>query len=159
MNQNRTADGANEIATISGGWATPAYDRAGNMTTLPKPASPGTGLTGQYDAWNRLVEVRQGSNVLADYQYDGESRLILRSADTDADGTLDTFTHYYYAGVQVVETRDGASSPHEPESLTLTFSTSGRPGTSIRPSCATPTWTATFRPETGFTISPTPTTT
>ena len=133
LNQNRTADGANEIATISGGWATPAYDRAGNTTTLPKPANPGTGLTGKYDAWNRLVEVRQGSNVLADYQYDGESRLIFRSADTNADGTLDTFTHYYYAGVQVVETRDAASHPPSPRLSPLTTNTFGRPATSILP--------------------------
>ena len=35
-NQNRGVDPANEIQTISGGAATPAYDAAGNMTTTTR---------------------------------------------------------------------------------------------------------------------------
>ncbi len=68
--QYRTADAANEIQSISGGTATPAYDLAGNMTTTPdpQPGAESTGLTCVYDAWNRLVEVSNGSTILAQYQ-------------------------------------------------------------------------------------------
>ena len=43
------------------------YDAAGNMTTMPQPGNEATGLTCVYDAWNRLVEVENGSTVLATY--------------------------------------------------------------------------------------------
>jgi YD repeat-containing protein len=70
------------------------YDKAGNLT--------GDGThTYKYDVWNRLVEVDQGSTVLAQYRYDGEGRRIERIVGTTAE-------HYFYAGSQVVETRCGS---------------------------------------------------
>jgi RHS repeat-associated protein len=99
------ANAANEL-TASGC----VYDKAGNLT------ADGT-HTFKYDAWNRLVEVRQGSTVLAQYRYDGEGRRIVSIADTNADGTLDTATHYFFAGSQVVETRCG-SPASDPSALT-----------------------------------------
>ena len=44
------------------------------MTTMPQPGNETTGLTCVYDAWNRLVEVENGSTVLATYSYDGLNR-------------------------------------------------------------------------------------
>ncbi len=47
----------------------PAHGRNGNMTTIPKPANLAAGLTATYDAWNRLVEVKDGATVIARYEY------------------------------------------------------------------------------------------
>ncbi len=121
-------DGANELTGAVGmWWGQPAYDRAGNMTTGPKPGDEAnTPVHYVYDAWNRLVAVKadasgQPGNTIAQYEYDGLGRLIVRAADTNGDGTLDTFTHYFYAGQQVVEMRDAASLVPSPESLAPTY--------------------------------------
>src|SRR5581483_266327 len=70
--QRRTANSVNEIADISETagpiWATPAYDRAGNMTTMPKVGDPTVSQVCQYDAWNRLTKASEGANTVAEYQ-------------------------------------------------------------------------------------------
>ncbi len=44
LNQSRTSNTVNEITditeTVGASWVTPVYSRAGNMTTMPQPASP-----------------------------------------------------------------------------------------------------------------------
>jgi RHS repeat-associated protein len=78
------------LITASVGNVAPTYDPAGNMTTLPK--DPG-GSTAQYDlrwdAWNRLVQVKDGTTTVASYAYDG---LFRRTTKTTAAETR----HYYY---------------------------------------------------------------
>ncbi|MEN6449772.1 MAG: hypothetical protein ABFC96_04695 [Thermoguttaceae bacterium] len=37
--QTRTTDAANQITGMTGGSATPVYDAAGNMTTIPSPTA------------------------------------------------------------------------------------------------------------------------
>ncbi len=73
--QSRTSNAANEISGVSAStgstWTTPAYDAAGNMTTVPQPATLTSGYTATYDAWNRLVKLQDGSNLVAQYRYDG----------------------------------------------------------------------------------------
>ena len=78
VNQQRDTNALNEITDYNGTstWAMPGYDAAGNMTTMPQPGSETTGLTCVYDAWNRLVEVKNGSTVLATYSYDGLNRRV-----------------------------------------------------------------------------------
>ncbi|HZL36201.1 MAG TPA: hypothetical protein VFC78_12865, partial [Tepidisphaeraceae bacterium] len=51
LSQTRTSNAVNEITAIGGtpGWVTPAYDPAGNMTTMPQPASPANSYTAVYD--------------------------------------------------------------------------------------------------------------
>jgi hypothetical protein len=68
LSQSRTYNVANEL-TAASSWATPAHDRAGNMTTVPKPSSLANGLALKYDAWNRLVQVTDGSTAVAKYEY------------------------------------------------------------------------------------------
>ena len=72
--QQRVSNTANEItavgATVGAVWQTPAYDRNGNMTTIPQPASPTSGFAGVFDAWNRLVAL----SGVATYGYDGLHR-------------------------------------------------------------------------------------
>ena len=66
--QQRVSNPANEITAIAATrgrrWATPAYDRNGNMTTIPQPSladhrrSPAS-----FDAWNRLVGADRRGHV------------------------------------------------------------------------------------------------
>jgi len=91
------------------------YDHDGNLT------ADGT-CEYTYDAWNRLVEVEDSSSdVLADYRYDGQGRLIVSAQATTTAGTLDSFTYYFYSGTQVVETRHSAALSSSPDSLAPQF--------------------------------------
>ena len=65
--ENRTHNKANEIQT------TCTHDQNGNMTVMP-------GLNGKYDAWNRLVEVRNASDaLLAIYAYNGLNQRVRKT--------------------------------------------------------------------------------
>jgi RHS repeat-associated protein len=114
LNQGRTQSTVNEITAISasGGtpvWATPAYDAAGNMTTLPQPGALTSSFTGVYDAWNRLVQISSSSTTVAKYQYDGMSRRIVKLTYTS--GTLSETRHFYYSNQnQDIEERLGTST-------------------------------------------------
>jgi len=62
--ENRTHNAANEIQTIC------VHDANGNTTVMP-------GLKAKYDAWNRIVEVRDSSdNLIANYAYNGINQRI-----------------------------------------------------------------------------------
>ena len=82
------------------------------MTTVPKPADLTAGLTLKYDAWNRLVEVKDGTTVVGKYEYDGLNRRILNYRDFV---DYEVYEHYYYnASWQVLETRfDFSGNPPE----------------------------------------------
>jgi RHS repeat-associated protein len=87
----RTANDQNEITSI-GGATTPAYDAAGNMT------GDETGKTFVYDAWNRLVAVKDsGSATLETFSYDGRNH---RVTNTISGTTTDL---YYSSQWQVLE--------------------------------------------------------
>jgi RHS repeat-associated protein len=95
--QTRAANKQNEITSVSGA-TTPAYDANGNMT------GDETGRTFKYDAWNRLVEVRDsGNNLLATYRYDALGR---RVRETRGGTTTDL---YYSSEWQVLEERVGGA--------------------------------------------------
>ena len=90
--QTRTHNVANEITETSAspGDFTPTYDPVGNMTTLPQ--TPGTS-TDEYDltwdAWNRLIAVKDGSTVVASYHYDGLTRRLTKTTAVET-------RHYYH---------------------------------------------------------------
>ena len=116
--QSRTANTVNEITGITNStgsaWANPAYDANGNMTSLPKPTAPGSGLTGTYDAWNRVVKLVDATsgNTVQTNAYDGLRRRTVKQAYTA--GTLSETRHYYYSSSwQVLEERVGSSSNAE----------------------------------------------
>lgn len=96
---------ANEMTTsISGPWNAPAHDLAGNMSTMPQPASPSNSYVLKWDAWNRLVEVKDNSTIIEQAEYDGLGRRIVRSVYFS--GSLGYYHHYYYNDQwQVVEER------------------------------------------------------
>jgi RHS repeat-associated protein len=95
--QTRTHNKQNEITAVSGA-TTPAYDSNGSLTTDE------TGRTFKYDAWNRLVEVRNSSNtLLATFRYDALGR---RARETRGSTTTDL---YYSSAWQVLEERVGSA--------------------------------------------------
>ena len=112
LDQPRTHNAVNEItafgANAGSQWAAPTYDRTGNMTALPQPASPGEGFTCTYDAWNRLVSVAAATSgqPVARYQYDGRGYRTV--AQSYASGVLSETRDFYYSDQwQIVEDRVG----------------------------------------------------
>ena len=114
--QSRSANPVNEIMSITNAvgsaWVQPAYDAAGNMTTVPQPGDPTKAYTCQYDAWNRLVHVVDAStgNTVAQYAYDGAKRRTVKHTYTA--GVLTETRHFFYTDPsrwQVVEERIGTS--------------------------------------------------
>jgi RHS repeat-associated protein len=107
LSQTRTSNAVNEITVIGGtpSWVTPMYDPAGNMTTMPQPASPTASFTTTYDAWNRMTSLTNtSSGSVTSYQYDGRGRRTVKSNSTE-------MRHFYYTnGWQDTEERVGAST-------------------------------------------------
>ncbi len=83
----------NETTSVSGGTA-PGYDANGNTTS-------DAGQTMVYDAWNRLVGVKSGSETVAAYAYDALTRRISETYS----GTATTNHLYYSPQWQVIEER------------------------------------------------------
>lgn len=89
--QTYTANKQNEITSVSGA-TTPTYDANGNMTTDE------TGRQFVYDAWNRLVIVKNsGGTTLKTYTRDGLGRSVAETAS----GTTTDF--YFSRQWQVLE--------------------------------------------------------
>jgi len=116
LNQTRTNNKANEITGLSEPesqtqWAEPQYDARGNMITVPKPNSPASAFTCTWDAWNRLVEVKDGETTVARYAYDGLNHRITKTVG-------DTIQHAYYnTGWQLLETRETTDPEAKPEDI------------------------------------------
>ena len=125
LNQDRTHNPVNEITAISEtvgtAWVDPVHDKAGNMTTLPKPSSLATGLTCKWDAWNRLVEVKQSATVIGRYEHDGLGRRAKSHVDSQSPASpngVDAYVHFFYnQGWQELESRVSGSENTGPESL------------------------------------------
>ncbi|MCZ2344028.1 MAG: hypothetical protein LC104_19875 [Bacteroidales bacterium] len=95
LDQQRLHNRVNEITeiarTVGTNWATPTYDRNGNMT------SDETGKLFVYDAWNRLKVVKDAvGTTLKTYNYDALNRRV-----RDDDGS--TTNLYYSLNWQVLE--------------------------------------------------------
>jgi len=87
---------------------------------LPKPSDLEDSISAKYDAWNRLVEVKDGIHVVAEFEYDGTGRRVLKAFDSQSPGSpngIDTYQHIFLAGQQVIETRETASSTAQPETI------------------------------------------
>lgn len=144
--QTRTANPVNEITNITNttgaAWVTPAYDAAGNMTTIPTglqvqdgwseltvdewaaltvdgwatlPVSRITDkYTGLYDSWNRLVKVADAEtgNTVQQNQYDARNFRTIIQAY--ADGALSETRHSYFSSDwRCIEERVGTATTAE----------------------------------------------
>jgi RHS repeat-associated protein len=79
------------------------------MTSIPKPADMTGGFSGIYDAWDRPVEVKDGANTVAKYEYDGFSGRIVKV--TYNGGSPSETRHYYFSSAwRVLEERVGSST-------------------------------------------------
>ena len=105
----RTHNSANEMTgyTYPSSNIDPVHDIAGNMTTIPQPKQLTSAYTAQYDAWNRLVELKESGTVRSKYQYDGLHRRTVRD-ETGGSGDL---RHFYYneQWQSLIETVDSGS--------------------------------------------------
>ena len=116
LKQQRTASKVNEITdvteTAGPSWTTPAYDAAGNMTTVPQPSDPTTSFTATYDAWNRLVKLTDGASTVQENEYDARRFRTVRKDYSG--GALSETRHFYYTeGWQSIEERLGTSTTPE----------------------------------------------
>ena len=91
QSQTRTFDSANEL-TSGTGMATPAFDASGNMTTVPSPSNPATGLTCTYDGWGRMAKVSSGSTIVRQYQYFGNGTATRSSPTSIPPASLKTWS-------------------------------------------------------------------
>ena len=113
LDQARTSNDVNEITDITEAagqtaWVTPAYDASGNMTTVPWRILA-SGLTGTYDAWNRLVKLDNAPFTQDEYEYDGLGRRIVKHVYTFGLFSFEYSDHYYYnESWQVLEVRRDA---------------------------------------------------
>jgi RHS repeat-associated protein len=113
LNQNRTVNPVNEITNITESvgpaWATPGYDAAGSMTTIPRPGSPAVSFTAMYDAWHRLVKLASGATTIAEYEYDATKQRIVKTIDPG--GPKERKHHFYYNDnwqvLEILEFRSG----------------------------------------------------
>lgn len=125
LDQDRTHNKVNEISDITEttgtAWATPVHDRAGNMTSIPKPSSLANSLSSKWDAWNRLIEAKDGATVIGSYEYDGLQRRVKRHVDSQAPNNpngIDAYVHYFYNSAwQILEARDTTTESDQPENL------------------------------------------
>jgi RHS repeat-associated protein len=138
------------------------YDAEGRRTRLTYPPETGKTLNYQYDPLGRLVEVRDGSDLLAQYAYDSAGRLSQRSLANgvssdytyDLSGQLTGLRHQ--AGEEIIAYAyeyDAAGN------LTLSEESRQARATATPTVTATATRTATFTPTATFTATPTHTAT
>ena len=82
LNQSRDHNEANQITAITNptGVVQPAYDGAGNLTTMPAPADWTKAYACKWDAWNRLVEIKDGTTLVGSFAYDALARRIIKSS-------------------------------------------------------------------------------
>jgi RHS repeat-associated protein len=97
--QTRTHNAQNEVTAVSGA-TSPSFDANGNMTQAE------TGLRYVWDAWNRLVAVKDsaGTTTLKTYSHDGLNRRVTEAAS----GT--TTDLFYSSAWQVLEEKVGSDT-------------------------------------------------
>jgi RHS repeat-associated protein len=108
LDQKHTSNQDNQLTELDSNASGLSYDAAGNMTAC-RPDKDGDwskGYTIVWDAWNRIVQVKnaQTSATVATYAYDG----LTRRTTSTVSGTV---RHFYYNNLwKCVEERLNASS-------------------------------------------------
>ena len=71
-------------------------------------------LSYQYDAWNQLVKVSNGSTILSEYAYDGAGRRVEELSSFDGNGNPQAVTYYFFDGQNAIETRSATFAANSP---------------------------------------------
>ena len=100
-NQTRTHNKANEIATIGGSSSNTATDANGNMTKIVKPDVWNAAFTCVFDAWNRMVQVKDGTTTVASYSYNGLDHRVKKVVGST------TTTSFFNSEWQELESKTG----------------------------------------------------
>ena len=112
--QTQTANAQNQITSISGTSATPTYDASGNTVSMGLTTQPaGSVATLVYDAWNRLVAVKNSSGqIIAQYSYNAMGYRITESYPLGGPGIAAGTTNYIYydSNWQAIETRTNGTA-------------------------------------------------
>jgi RHS repeat-associated protein len=110
LDQPRTHDKGNRLLEIGAGAGPIRVDRAGRMLELP-PVEGAWDETFEivWDAWSRIVEVKQGESTVGKYAYDGLTRRITRETGSE-------LIHTYYSDTwRPLEDRvTGSATPGTP---------------------------------------------
>ena len=153
LTQTREHNPANEIydatyadaidETHGDSWIAPKYDANGNALLAPRPGDEHTateGLVCKYDAWNRLVKVYKDNGgspgewdgtdgVIAEYEYDGLDRRVVKLVPNANNSSNWNRTDYYYnTSWQVLEERYSDGS----DGNGITTANKGTPVTDVR---------------------------
>jgi len=62
----------------------------------------------KYDAFNRIIEVKIGTIILAEYQYDAFNRRVVKEVDADLNRSFDLITKLLYDGFRCIEELNGS---------------------------------------------------
>ena len=79
-------------------------DKNGNMMKLPKPDVWNAAFTCVYDAWNRMVQVKDGTTVVASYAYNGLNHRVKKIVGSE------TRLFYFNQNWQCLEERIGTTT-------------------------------------------------
>ncbi len=111
--QTQTANGQNQITSVSGGTA-PTYDGNGNAVSMQLTIQGAGGdATLVYDAWNRLVAVKNSSGqIIAQYTYNAMGYRVTESYPLGGPGIAAGTTNYLYydSQWQAIETRTNGTA-------------------------------------------------
>ena len=121
--QTQTANAQNQITSISGTSATPTYDASGNTVSMGLTTQPaGSVSTLVYDAWNRLVAVKNSSGqVIAQYTYNAMGYRITETYPQGGTGIPAGEINYIYydSQWQAIETRTNGTASSNVTSQTV----------------------------------------
>ena len=110
--QTETANAQNQITSATGTLVQPTYDANGNVTALTGQLAGNETLV--YDAWNRLVSVKNSSGqVIAQYSYNAQGYRVTETYPLGGPGIpapAGTTKYLYYSTQeQVIEERWGST--------------------------------------------------
>ena len=121
--QTQTANAQNQITSISGTSATPTYDASGNTVSMGLTTQPaGSVSTLVYDAWNRLVAVKNSSGqIVAQYTYNAMGYRITETYPQGGTGIPAGEINYIYydSQWQAIETRTNGTANSNVTSQTV----------------------------------------
>ncbi len=136
--QGRGHDRANQIISITGpaGVVQPAYDPAGNMTRMPRPGNWSAAADLTWDAWNRLVRIRDHSSSSSSMSSSSESSSSSSSPSSASSSSGDSSSSSSDSSPSVSSSSSLPSSPSDSSASWSSSDSSSSSGSSSSSSLA-----------------------